>query len=150
MPFGSKVLVGAALVWLLSPIDLVPEFIPLLGPLDDVIVIGLRWHLISGPGPTSCRNTGRAIPVAAGGLCAWRVSADPRCRRSTADERKLDESRAPPDVRDLLERGGEAEQLRFLPDASHDLGVLDIAHEVARPITDEENRRYWHFDACSV
>jgi uncharacterized membrane protein YkvA (DUF1232 family) len=26
------------LAWLVSPIDLVPEFIPVLGPLDDVIV----------------------------------------------------------------------------------------------------------------
>jgi len=26
------------LVWLISPIDLVPEFIPVLGPLDDVVV----------------------------------------------------------------------------------------------------------------
>jgi uncharacterized membrane protein YkvA (DUF1232 family) len=26
------------LVWLINPIDLVPEFIPVLGPLDDVVV----------------------------------------------------------------------------------------------------------------
>jgi uncharacterized membrane protein YkvA (DUF1232 family) len=28
-------------VWFLSPIDLIPEFIPVAGPLDDVIVAGL-------------------------------------------------------------------------------------------------------------
>jgi uncharacterized membrane protein YkvA (DUF1232 family) len=26
------------LAWLISPIDLIPEFIPVLGPLDDVVV----------------------------------------------------------------------------------------------------------------
>ena len=29
------------LVWLVSPIDLIPEFIPVLGPLDDVVVVVL-------------------------------------------------------------------------------------------------------------
>jgi uncharacterized membrane protein YkvA (DUF1232 family) len=51
VPLGSKVLVGAALVWVLSPIDLIPEFIPVLGPLDDVIVVGLVLrHLIKRAG----------------------------------------------------------------------------------------------------
>ena len=51
VPFSSKVLVGAALVWVLSPIDLIPEFIPVLGPLDDVIVVGLVLrHLIKRAG----------------------------------------------------------------------------------------------------
>ena len=33
------------LAWLLSPIDLIPEFVPVLGPLDDVVVavIVLRY-----------------------------------------------------------------------------------------------------------
>jgi uncharacterized membrane protein YkvA (DUF1232 family) len=37
-PRGVRVALAVLLVWLISPIDLVPEFIPVLGPLDDVIV----------------------------------------------------------------------------------------------------------------
>jgi uncharacterized membrane protein YkvA (DUF1232 family) len=52
VPLGSKLLVGGAIVWLISPIDLVPEFIPLLGPLDDVIVVALVLrHLVKRAGP---------------------------------------------------------------------------------------------------
>ncbi len=51
VPLGSKVLLGGAIVWVLSPIDLVPEFIPVLGPLDDVIVVGLVLrHLVKRAG----------------------------------------------------------------------------------------------------
>ena len=38
---GSKGWFWFALVWFLSPIDLIPEFIPVAGPLDDLIVAGL-------------------------------------------------------------------------------------------------------------
>jgi uncharacterized membrane protein YkvA (DUF1232 family) len=38
VPFGAKVALSVLLVWLISPIDLIPEFIPVLGPLDDVVV----------------------------------------------------------------------------------------------------------------
>jgi uncharacterized membrane protein YkvA (DUF1232 family) len=41
VPRGSKILLGIAVVWFISPIDLVPEFIPVLGPLDDAVVAGL-------------------------------------------------------------------------------------------------------------
>ena len=37
-PRGVRVALVVLLVWLISPIDLIPEFIPVLGPLDDVIV----------------------------------------------------------------------------------------------------------------
>ncbi len=41
VPLGSKLLLAGAVVYLASPIDLVPEFIPVAGPLDDAIVAAL-------------------------------------------------------------------------------------------------------------
>jgi uncharacterized membrane protein YkvA (DUF1232 family) len=38
---GSKVLIGLAVLWFVSPIDLVPEFVPVVGPVDDAIVAAL-------------------------------------------------------------------------------------------------------------
>lgn len=28
-----------AIVWVISPIDLLPEFLPVIGPLDDVVAV---------------------------------------------------------------------------------------------------------------
>jgi uncharacterized membrane protein YkvA (DUF1232 family) len=41
VPRSSKAWLGFALAWFLSPIDLIPEFIPVAGPLDDAIVAAL-------------------------------------------------------------------------------------------------------------
>ena len=41
IPRRAKVVVALAGLWVLSPIDLIPEFIPVIGPLDDVIVVAL-------------------------------------------------------------------------------------------------------------
>lgn len=41
VPRGSRVMVGFAIAWFVSPVDLVPEFVPMLGPLDDVVVAAL-------------------------------------------------------------------------------------------------------------
>ena len=38
VPIGAKVALVVLLVWLISPIDFIPEFIPVLGPMDDVVV----------------------------------------------------------------------------------------------------------------
>jgi len=41
VPRGPKIWLVVAVIWIASPIDLVPEFIPVLGPADDVIVAAL-------------------------------------------------------------------------------------------------------------
>ena len=41
VPRSSKAWIWFAVVWIASPIDLVPEFIPVLGPLDDAVVAAL-------------------------------------------------------------------------------------------------------------
>jgi uncharacterized membrane protein YkvA (DUF1232 family) len=41
VPRRARIAVVIALVWVLSPIDLIPEFLPIIGPLDDVLVVAL-------------------------------------------------------------------------------------------------------------
>jgi len=41
VPRRAKVAVVFAGLWVASPIDLIPEFIPVIGPLDDVVVVAL-------------------------------------------------------------------------------------------------------------
>jgi uncharacterized membrane protein YkvA (DUF1232 family) len=41
VPRRAKVAVALAGLWLLCPIDLLPEFLPVIGPLDDVAVVAL-------------------------------------------------------------------------------------------------------------
>jgi uncharacterized membrane protein YkvA (DUF1232 family) len=41
VPRSSKWWIWFAIVWFVSPIDLIPEFIPVAGPLDDAIVAAL-------------------------------------------------------------------------------------------------------------
>lgn len=41
VPRRAKVALAFAGLWVLSPIDLIPEFLPVIGPLDDVVVFAL-------------------------------------------------------------------------------------------------------------
>jgi len=41
VPRSAKLAVLVAGVWVASPIDLIPEFLPVIGPLDDVVVVAL-------------------------------------------------------------------------------------------------------------
>ena len=38
-PLGAKLLAGAVAAYALSPIDLIPDFIPVVGYLDDLLVV---------------------------------------------------------------------------------------------------------------
>lgn len=38
-PIAAKILIGITIGYLLSPIDLIPDFIPVLGLLDDLIIV---------------------------------------------------------------------------------------------------------------
>ena len=44
VPRRAKVAVAFAGLWVLSPIDLIPEFLPVIGPLDDVVVVALAFR----------------------------------------------------------------------------------------------------------
>jgi uncharacterized membrane protein YkvA (DUF1232 family) len=64
VPARAKLAVLVAGLWLLSPIDLLPEFLPVIGPLDDVLVVAL-----------ALRYAARSVPRQVL-LDAW--PADPR------------------------------------------------------------------------
>jgi uncharacterized membrane protein YkvA (DUF1232 family) len=51
VPRRAKLAILLAGLWLLSPIDLLPEFLPVLDPLDDVLVVAL-----------ALRYTARRVP----------------------------------------------------------------------------------------
>lgn len=44
-PLDVRIVLVGLLVWIISPIDLIPEFIPVIGPLDDVVVavVAMRY-----------------------------------------------------------------------------------------------------------
>lgn len=54
VPRRAKVALLVAVLWVISPIDLLPEFLPVIGPLDDVVavVLLLRYAARSIPRDT--------------------------------------------------------------------------------------------------
>jgi uncharacterized membrane protein YkvA (DUF1232 family) len=51
VPLGAKLIFGAVVVYLLSPLDVVPDWIPVLGQADDLMVLlaGLNLFLKACP-----------------------------------------------------------------------------------------------------
>jgi uncharacterized membrane protein YkvA (DUF1232 family) len=64
VPRRARVAVVLAGLWVASPIDLIPEFLPVIGPLDDIVVVAL-----------ALRYAGRQVPRDVL-LAAW--PGDPR------------------------------------------------------------------------
>ena len=59
MPRRVKLAVGIAALWVVSPIDLIPEFLPVIGPLDDIVVVALALRYAGTTHPT--RGAGRGL-----------------------------------------------------------------------------------------
>jgi uncharacterized membrane protein YkvA (DUF1232 family) len=57
VPLGSKVLLWFGVLWIASPIDLLPEFLPVVGPIDDAVVAALVLrHLVRTAGEDVVRD----------------------------------------------------------------------------------------------
>jgi uncharacterized membrane protein YkvA (DUF1232 family) len=74
VPRRAKLALLVAVLWVVSPIDLLPEFLPVIGPLDDVVavVLLLRYAARSVPRPVL--------------LAAW--PAEPRLLERVLDGRR--------------------------------------------------------------
>lgn len=76
-PWYAKVFAGALVAYAFSPIDLIPDFIPVLGYLDDVIILPLGILLALRMVPSEVMADARAAalvaearPVSKGGAAA--------------------------------------------------------------------------------
>src|ERR1700733_8087084 len=69
VPWYAKLVCGCAALYVASPIQLIPNFIPIIGQLDDVLVIVLSIRLLkrSVPPPVldKCENGSRSSIVSA-------------------------------------------------------------------------------------
>jgi uncharacterized membrane protein YkvA (DUF1232 family) len=64
VPRGSKLLLLVGVAWFASPIDLIPEFIPVAGPLDDAIVaVLILRHILKKAGRNVVAEHWRGDPA---------------------------------------------------------------------------------------
>ncbi|TPK83000.1 YkvA family protein [Mesorhizobium sp. B2-4-17] len=85
VPWHAKAVAGAVAAYALSPIDLIPDFIPIIGYLDDLIIVPLGIMLAVKLVPVDLMRefrdeaTRRAKPVSKAGLifmiAVWIVAA---------------------------------------------------------------------------
>ena len=63
-PLAAKIVAGVVVAYALSPIDLIPDFIPVLGLLDDIVLlplgIALCIKLMPAEVMAECRERARA------------------------------------------------------------------------------------------
>lgn len=93
VPWYAKLVAGLVLAYALSPIDLIPDFVPVLGYLDELVIVPLgimlairlippaimAEHRAKATGPTPKSFVGGAITVAVWlivvALVAWWITA---------------------------------------------------------------------------
>ena len=59
-PMGVRILAGIVAAYALSPIDLIPDFIPVLGYLDDLLIVPLVLLLVMRLMPEEVLDNARA------------------------------------------------------------------------------------------
>lgn len=72
-PLSTKILIAACLVYLASPIDLIPDFIPVIGQADDLLVLALlmkvvQKHAAGGSAEDLINKIRRALRIQDAGL----------------------------------------------------------------------------------
>ena len=75
LPWGLKLLALAVAAYAFSPIDLVPDFIPVLGLLDDLLLIPLGIALVVKLAPEAVMDDARAHAQVAADKPVSRVAA---------------------------------------------------------------------------
>jgi uncharacterized membrane protein YkvA (DUF1232 family) len=77
VPILTKIIIGLVVAYALSPIDLIPDFIPIIGYLDDLILLPLGiWLCI--------RLIPQVVWLECQTLAVKQMSALPRSRRAAA------------------------------------------------------------------
>ena len=77
VPVLAKLMIGLVLAYALSPIDLIPDFIPVIGYLDDLILLPMGILL-------AVRLVPRAVWQECQVLAAEQITGLPRNRRAAA------------------------------------------------------------------
>ena len=75
VPWYAKAVAAAVAAYALSPIDLIPDFIPILGHLDELVVLPLGIMLALKLIPPELMAEHRASAIAAEGRPTSRVAA---------------------------------------------------------------------------
>lgn len=83
VPARARLVLGALIVYLALPLDIIPDFIPVIGQLDDLLVAGIAvWWFVRTCPPgvaldqierlerTPLGTAGRALPWTLGALMA--------------------------------------------------------------------------------
>lgn len=83
-PRVAKLLLGAAVAYALSPIDLIPDFIPVLGHLDDLLIVPLlAWAGLRLVPATVIEESRRSVErTGDGGLAARFLKGEPGAVRT--------------------------------------------------------------------
>lgn len=83
VPRRAKIALLIAIIWVLSPIDLIPEFLPVIGPLDDVVAVVLLLRY-------AARSIPRSVLLQAWPEDPWLLERVLDGRRASAHSRQDD------------------------------------------------------------